>query len=150
MLLFAAGGAELSSHADAGLLPGVVLDAELHFHPGRPALRALIGARHGELAAAAPPEPRSVAELLDGYAAALADDPWLGEWPAVVAGAPEEHGPGWRLRCADGVLPLQPAGIDVWPLVATSGGAPVAVAGEWTGSALRPLTCWHRDRAVRL
>ncbi len=150
VLLFAAGGAELSSHADSGLLPGTALDAELHFYPGRPALRALIGARHGELTAAPPPAPDRVDELLDGYAAALAEDPWLGEWPAVLAGVPEEHGPGWRLRCAGGSVSLQPAGIDVWPLVATSGGSPVAVAGEWTGSALRPLTCWHRDRAVRL
>ncbi|MDN5857261.1 MAG: SWIM zinc finger family protein [Pseudonocardia sp.] len=150
VLLFAAGGAELSAHTDSGLLPGTALDAELHYYPGRPALRAVIGARHSELGAAPPPAPQPVDALLDGFAEALAEDPWLGEWPAVVTGVPEEHGPEWRLRCVTGALPLQPAGIDVWPLVATSGGAPVAVAGEWTGAALRPLTCWHRDRAVRL
>jgi len=150
LLLFAAGAAELSAHADAGLLPGTVLDAELHYYPGRPALRALIGARHGELTAAPSPIPQPVDELLDHYATALAEDPWLGEWPALLAGVPEEDGPGWRLRCAEGAVPLQPAGIDMWPLVATSGGAPVAVAGEWTGMALRPLTCWHGEQAVRL
>ncbi|MGI5129610.1 SWIM zinc finger family protein [Pseudonocardia sp. CA-107938] len=150
VLLFAAGGAELGSHPDAVLLPGTALDAELHHYPGRPPLRALIGSRHGELGTAGPPAPTTVDALLDGYATALADDPWLAEWPAVLRGVPVEDGTGWQLRCADGVVPLAVSGVDVWPLVATSGGSPVTVAGEWTGSALRPLTCWHRARAVRL
>jgi hypothetical protein len=150
VLLFAAGGAELGSHPDAVLLPGTVLDAELHFYPGRPPLRALIGGRHGELATAPAAAAGSVADLLDEYATALADDPWLSELPAVLAGVPVEHDAGWRLRCADATVPLDVGEAAVWLLVATSGGAPVPVAGEWTGTALRPLTCWHGDQAVRL
>lgn len=150
LLLFAAGGAELGSHPDAVLLPGTVLDAELHFYPGRPPLRALIGARHGELGRAPAPEAGSVADLLDEYATALAEDPWLSELPAVLAGVPVEHDAGWRLRCADAVVPLDVGEAAVWLLVATSGGTPVRVAGEWTGTALRPLTCWHGEQAVRL
>lgn len=152
LLLFAAGGAELSSHPDSGLLPGTAVDAELHRYPGRPALRALLGIRHGEVGpVGAPPAAGGVAELLAGYATALAEDPWLGEWPALLAGIPEADGRGgWRLRDAAGAVVPLAAGVDVWPLVATSGGRPVAVAGEWTGATLRPLTCWHRDQAVRL
>lgn len=148
VLLFAAGGTSLSSHPDAVLLPGTVLDADLHFYPGQP-LRALVGVRHGDLGRAGAPEAGDVGAFLDDYAAALAEDPWLVEWPAVLTGVPVS-GSGWELHSGDGALPLELSGVDIWPLVATSGGEPVPVAGEWTGSALRPLTCWHGDRAVRL
>lgn len=150
VLLFAAGGAELGSHPDSVLLPGTVLDAELHFYPGRPALRALIGARQGELGTSGAPDAASLVEVLDEYSQALAEDPWLGEWPVVLAGVPVEDDTGWRLQCTDATVPLAIGDIAVWLLVATSGGAPVTVAGEWTGAALRPLTCWHRGQAVRL
>ena len=53
------------------------------FYPGAVPLRAVVLARHdgsdGE-----PPDGGPVAGLLAGYAAALAADPWLDSWPAVL------------------------------------------------------------------
>jgi hypothetical protein len=144
---------------DAGLQPGLALDADLHFYPGQPALRALIGQRRGEPAQAPAPEPPGgLSALLDDWAAALAHDPWLASWPALVSGIPvpgeSEAGAepaGWRLADPGGLaVPLVTGETDCWPLLAISGGAPVTVAGEWSAAGLRPLTAWHGDLAVRV
>jgi hypothetical protein len=137
---------------DAALPPGVALDAEVHFYPGQPALRALIGRRGGEPEPSAAPVPDGgAAALLDDWAAALAQDPWLASWPALLSGIPVPDGAGWQLADAAGqALPLRAAGDGIWPLVAVSGGHPVTVAGEWTPGGLRPLTVWHGDQAVAL
>ena len=44
VLFFAAGGAGL----DSSLVPATVLDADLHFYPGRAGLRAAVGATYAE------------------------------------------------------------------------------------------------------
>src|SRR4029453_8313469 len=71
---------------DASLVTGTTVDAELSFYPGAPALRALVAQGHGTVEACVPPGA-TVAALLADYAAALADDPWLDTWPAVLSGA---------------------------------------------------------------
>jgi hypothetical protein len=189
---------------DAGLVPGTALHAAVHYYPGRAALRALIGERHGaperaaapvlagvpglarvpvlagapDLAAASAPAggpapaagfvavggpvpasgPASaggpaggIAGLLDDWADALAGDPWLASWPALLSGTPLPTGAGWQFADASGqVVPLLTAGTDAWSLLAISGGGPVTVAGEWSADGLRPLTAWHGDTAVPL
>ncbi len=52
-----------------------------------------------------PDGARDVAGLLDDWAAALAGDPWLTEWPALVAGTPVAPGAGWQF--------VDPAGLAV-------------------------------------
>ena len=137
---------------DAALVPGTALTADLHFYPGQPALRALIGTRHDEPGPASPPEPTGgITALLDEWAQALAADPWLANWPALLAGTPVPHGPGWLLADESGqAVTLLAADSSVWPLVAISGGAPVVIAGEWAVAGLRPLTAWHGALAVAL
>jgi SWIM zinc finger len=137
---------------DAALPPGLAIDADLHFYPGQPALRALIGNRRGEPGPAAAPAPHGeVGQLLDDWAAALAQDPWLASWPALLAGTPVPAGAGWQLADAGGrAVPLRVGGSGIWSLVAVSGGRPVTVAGEWSAGGLRPLTVWHGDQAVAL
>jgi len=137
---------------DAALRPGTALDADLHFYPGEPALRALIGQRRGGAEPApAPRRPGGITALLDDWAAALARDPWLSGWPALVSGIPVPQADGWRLADPAGpAIPLVPGEADCWPLLAISGGAPVTVAGEWSPAGLRPLTAWHGDLAVPL
>ena len=146
---FGAGG--FGGNPDAGLVPGTELHADLHFYPGQPAMRALVGARHGEpVAASQPEEADDVAGVLDRWAAALGEDPWLTEWPVVAAGVPVPGEGRWRFADGDGravpLLGAEPA----WALLAVSGGYPVAVAGEWSPSGLTPLTVWDGDRAVAL
>ena len=92
-----------------------------------------------------PPAGTTAAGLLAGYAAALAEDPWLDTWPAVLDATPARV-PRPALRDADGgALPLHPGAGDCWPLFALSGGRPLTVAGEWTPRGLWPLTGWDES-----
>jgi hypothetical protein len=130
---------------------GSGLDADLHFYPGAPPLRALVGERHGEPASGGEPAAGDIPALLAVVAAGLAADPWLTEWPFALSGVPVPAGEGWLLADAAGrTLPLLPAGDAAWTLAAVSGGVPVTVAGEWTPGGLIPLTTWHRGQAVQL
>ncbi|HWG14125.1 MAG TPA: SWIM zinc finger family protein [Streptosporangiaceae bacterium] len=150
LLSFAVGGA-FGASPDAGLAPGTQLHADLHFYPGQAAVRAVVGVRHGEPAAAAQPdEAEDVAGLLDRWAAALGQDPWLTEWPALLAGVPVPDQDRWRFTDGSGrSVPLLGPELP-WPLLAVSGGYPVALAGEWSPAGLTPLTVWHGDQAVLL
>jgi SWIM zinc finger len=136
---------------DAALTPGTELHAGLHYYPGQPPLRVAIGARRAEAPAAAPPEAAGdVATLLSGWAAALEQDPWLTEWPALLTGTPVQAGDRWYLADSSGAaLPLL-GRESLWRLLAVSGGHPVTVAGEWSPAGLTALTVWHGDQAVQL
>jgi len=159
VLSFAAAGQPL----DDSLLVGTETDADLAFYPGSVELRAVIAACHGTDPAGTdpagtgpsgtvpahvpvrPPPGTSVAGLLAGYAAALAEDPWLDIWPAVLEAIPA-RAPLPCLRDADGgAIPLHGGAGDCWPLFALSGGRPLIVAGEWTPRGLWPLTAWDED-----
>ena len=89
LLSFAAAGQPL----DDSLAVGTETDADLVFYPGAVPLRAVVLARHddsdggasgGAPLDAGPPDGGTIAGLLGGYAAALAADPWLDSWPAVL------------------------------------------------------------------
>jgi hypothetical protein len=140
-----------AQHPDASLRPGTQLPADLHFYPGRPPLRVVVGRRRGEPVLAAPPEPLlDLPGQLAEWAAMLELDPWLPEWPAVLRGVPVPGARDWHFATAAGAVPLLLSGVDPWVLAAVAGGRPVTVAGEWTEAGLRPLTVWHGDSAVQL
>jgi hypothetical protein len=152
LLSFAAAGQAL----DDSLAVGADADADLVFYPGAVPLRAAVLARHDDPAGGAPldggpPDGGTIARLLGGYAAALAADPWLDSWLAVVEIIPV-RAPAPAVRGADGgSLPLHPGAGDCWPLFALSGGRPVTLVGEWTPRGLWPLTAWDETgRAVPL
>jgi hypothetical protein len=154
VLAFAAVGQTLTTD----LVPGTIVDADLTFYPGALPLRALVAQRY------AAPIPfattlvtraagDTVGAALDGYAGAVAAEPWLERWPVLLsaAGPATDHSGRWYLRDPAGdALPLDPVVGEPWRLVAAAGGAPVAVAGELTPAGLRPLTAWVDDRLVRL
>src|SRR6266545_3060843 len=142
---------------DASLAVGTTVDAELAFYPGALALRALVARRHGGAAAAGVVPPGgTVAALLQAYAEALASDPWLDAWPALLsgvvpagAGSPPTGSGGWALVDPAGdAVPLHPAAGEPWRLAALSGGHPVTLAGEWSPLGLLPLTAWDADGRV--
>jgi hypothetical protein len=171
LLAFSVNGAW--SDPDTAMLPlGTEIDADVHFYPGQPALRALIGQRRTAPAPGtrpatgipattgrAPGGPAIAAEdgtggLLAGWADAIAADPWLTNWPALLRGTPVaaqvDSGMPWHLVDAGGAaLPLRYAE-SLWTLLAVSGGHPVTIAGEWQPDGLTPLTVWHGDQAVGL
>jgi hypothetical protein len=124
---------------DAALLPGTGADLELAFYPD--GLRALVVTSAGR--ARATPPGGTVGALLTSWAQALARDPWLDSWPAVLAGVTPSLAPRPSLRDKDGdALPLHPAAASCWPLFALSAGNPLTLAGEWSPRGLLPLTAW--------
>ncbi|HEX5296660.1 MAG TPA: SWIM zinc finger family protein [Streptosporangiaceae bacterium] len=140
VLSFAPAGAGL----DDSLTPGTDIDAALVSYPGAVPLRAIVQARHGT-AGGSPPDGDSVTGFLAGYAAALAEDPWLDTWPAVLEVTPARS-PGPAVSDAAGdAVPLHPEAGICWTLLALSGGHPVTLAGEWTPRGLWPLTAWDED-----
>ena len=163
MLLTFAGGGYWQDPETAGLRPGTELHVDLHYYPGQPPLRALVGERHGDRARGRRPEQAGdVDGLLADWAAGLELDPWLGTWPALLTGTPVPPGAGtggargtgggsrWHLVDRSGAaLPLAERE-SLWTLLAVSGGDPVTVVGEWNGRELLPLTVWHQDQAVPL
>ena len=147
VLSFAAPGLAL----DDSLIVGTDLDADLVFYPGAVPLRAVVLAKHDAATGGSPPDGDTIAGLLAGYAAALAADPWLDSWPAVLDVTPARS-PVPAVADTDGDgLPVHPGAGPCWPLFALSGGRPVTVAGEWTPRGLWPLTAWDEGgRAVPL
>ena len=150
LVLFAPNGI-FRDYANAALTPGSQVHADLHFYPGQPPLRALTGTRRAAPGPApAPPPAGDAAALLTQWAAALAQDPWLTAWPALLSGTVTLTGDHWHLVDHEGTgVPLLDEG-GLWPLLAVSAGTPVTVAGEWTPDGLLPLTVWHRNQAVAL
>ena len=118
LLSFAAAGQPL----DGSLTVGTDADADLVFYPGAVPLRAVVLARHHGSDGGPPSGLPPSGGLLAGYAAALAADPWLDSWPAVLQVTPA-RAPAPAVRDADGdALPLHPGAGDCWPLFALSGG----------------------------
>jgi len=177
LLTYAAPNGAWQDPGTARLRPGTQLHAGLHYYPGQPPLRALIGARHADPAPGAPPAPADgVDAQLTQWSAALAQDPWLTTWPVLLAGTPSPPaaaGPGgapgaggarranglaWPGNPAKGWYFADGAGTalpladreSLWTLLAVSGGRPVTVAGEWHPDGLVALTTWHGDNAVTL
>lgn len=150
LLTFAANG-NFGGNADAAPAPGTELHAGMHFYPGQPAVRAVTGTRRGQSDMTGCPEGAGgVTSLLEQWAAALEQDPWLTEWPALLTGTPVTAGGKHFLVDSSGLaLPLLAAD-SMWTLLAVSGGRPVVVAGEWGPAGLTALTVWHDDRAVLL
>jgi hypothetical protein len=146
VLTFGAGGRQ----PDRSLVRGTAIPADLHFYPGQPPLRGLVGQVHGDvvrLPGVTPgPRPRTIARLLDDHAAARAEDPWLTVWPTLLDVCPARGGGQWRLVDEDGdSLPLRGGREWLWPVLAVSGGAVVTVAAELADGRLLPLGAWPRQ-----
>lgn len=151
--------------ADLSLPVGLVVEADLAYHPGARPLRAVLGPGAGPPAPPVPgggvPPGVTVGGAMAEYGAALAGDPWLDSWPVVLADVVPVPGPeGWRLADADGDAdcgdgegggwipvhaPGSAAGPGLWRLAAVSGGRPVTVFGECGHRGFAPVTVWDAD-----
>jgi SWIM zinc finger len=131
---------------DTSLEVGTSVHADLHRYPG-PALRALVGVRHGEPLDAARPPAADVAGACDEIGSILVGEPWLDRVPATVRGAVTQSGSGWVLTDDTGSLPLL-GGRSMATLLAISGGEPVDVTVEWTPRGVVPLTIHLPDRSI--
>ena len=147
LLDFAAFGESLAEEPAVGS----VLHADLHHFPARVPLRALVGVEHGpaEEDESGPPASTVAGTLADaGWA--IAHEPWLERWPAVVLATPAPcHQHGWALVDDTGALPIvgTPA---LLTLLAVSGGRPVVVSGEHRADGFVPLAVRSHDRTAVL
>jgi hypothetical protein len=146
----------LLDHAFAGRgfeqvwFPGTAVDATLAFFPGASPLRALAVER-GEASDAAaagaalhgPADDASSDAPWRQVAERVAACPWTTLHPLLLRGTVVEivEGRAW-LRQGDAAWPLHLADAPLWLLLACTGGAPVTLAAEWDGRAIRPLTAW--------
>lgn len=127
---------------------GRTLDADLAYHPGAMPLRAALGQRHGPPGPGCVPQGVGVAAALDTYGETLRADPWVDEWPVVLAGVvPVPSATGWQLADAEGdcALPVDRRRLgtpSLWRLPAVSGGHPVTVFGTLGHRGFSPLTTW--------
>ena len=132
---------------EMSVMPGTEFDAELCFYPGSLPFRAAIKDRSD-----AQPLDTTIAHSADatmpdalaGYAAALAADPWLRQWPIDLADArPARSGERWFIADRDdNPLPLDPgfAGSGrFWDWLSITGAEPAGVVLEWDGEAATPI-----------
>lgn len=142
VLLFSINGAPY----EMTVAPGMELDADVHFYPGRPALRALIGNRRDERARTTglAYAGGTVAAARDAWADAIAADPWLDLWPVALRGRvgvrPDSRRPQFALVDAEGIG-LRVTGPEplLWQAAAISGGAPATWFGEMRPDGFNPL-----------
>lgn len=124
---------------------GACLKATLVFYPGNSPLRALVLDDAQPLSEAARPAPDGLDAALETLSRAVAANPW--QWPRPLLlgdGVPRRDGQGWALQDAGRrSLGLRIRDADGWRLMAESGGAPLALFGEWDGDRLRPLSVWN-------
>ena len=148
LLDFAPPGAPLSPRP----APGMAFEASLAFHPSATPLRALLEAPGEVSGAPGTFGSGGVGEALRSVASAVALNPWLEEWPVVLASAVIDgrDGGAWTAGTADGALPLGGSSGARWRLLAVSGGRPVSLFGLWDGDVLTPLAAGDGERTVAL
>lgn len=139
---------------DTSLEVGTAVRADLHRYPG-PALRALVGLRHGDPVDAVAPPAHTVASACDEIGSMLVAEPWVDRLPvtvhANVVNQPARS--GWALSDDTGSLPILDAGArSVDPslamLLAVSEGRPVDLTVEWTPHGVVPLAIHLADRTI--
>ncbi len=141
LLSFAVPGAGL----DESVAVGQVLHAAVHRYPGAAEHRVLLGEQWpvGDRTAVAAGASEPVAAVERRWAAQVAADPWASRMPAVLRAVPvppTRSGEPWHLADVDGsAVRLVPTPTEPWPLLAASGGWPVAVFGEWGPTGFAPV-----------
>ena len=91
--------------------------------------------------------------FLTDYAAALAAQPWLAHYAAVLHSIQPFVEKNGRFALADisgKMLPLSVPERTGWALIALSGGNPISVFGEWNGQMFRPLSAVAEGRLADL
>lgn len=144
--------AHQSQPIDASLVQGLVLQGELVYFPGAHPLRAIFKDKKVVNEIIVPEGYESVNDLLDHYAAALGNNPWLDDFPAILENAtPARVNEGWILMDSQGLCVLMPASHpSAWELFALGGGGPLTIFGTWNGFRFTPLAAWEAERLVNL
>lgn len=123
---------------DGVWLDGMSYRADVMFHPGSVRLRAQVVSQ-SDPADGIWPES-TVAEAIDRASGWLALNPWLLSVPMLIDRCTPHRAPaGWQATTDAGAFELQLHDEAGWALLASSGGHPMRMLGEWDGLALRPV-----------
>lgn len=120
------------------------------FYPSQYPLRAFINEFRDEESSHKYIIGRTIIQSIEHYASALAENPWLMQYPFVLDDViPVRDEQDWILREVDGTyLPLSVAFEHNWSLLSLSGGYPIQVIGEWDGESFYPTGAMVDKRYV--
>lgn len=119
--------------------PGTAFHADLCFYPGAFPLRAVAkDLPRGLRALSTLPFPGTVSDMLDTYAQALGQNPWLPFLPVQLGGVVPvlDKGDLFLVDAEKRMIPVHCHSGSPWELLARSGGAEIYVFGEWDGLVL--------------
>jgi uncharacterized Zn finger protein len=135
---------------DTTLQLGCRIHAELVYYPSAYPLRAFIRQTLAEPTQGRPISGESIRESVEKYSDALSQNPWLPQYPFLLAAVIPVRYPGqWILREVEGVyLPIVHNFDQRWSLLAVSGGHPMQVMGEWDGGRYLPTGAFAEGRFV--
>jgi hypothetical protein len=150
LLHFSAGNQPLESSPQTGTR----VEGSICFYPGAHPLRALF---RSPPATAGPlselPPGGTIHVMLNEYARALARDPWLERWPAMLESVTPEVrvSPEGVVSCLvcdtdQRRLPLTLEQETAWQLISVAGGRAISLFGEWDGQHVTPLTVANDGR----
>lgn len=143
--------AHRSQALDMSLSTGLILRGEMIYFPGAYPLRGIF---RDPQPVASPFTPQGCADLqefLDDYSSALAQNPWIELYPALLEKVLPRRSEDQRWMIADvedRLLPLTRHFSAGWELLALSGGAPLSLFGLWDGFEFNPLAAWMEGRRV--
>lgn len=127
------------------LVPGMQQSGTLRFWPGAFPMRAEASEMTGDSVPIAqrPPGAETIEQMFDEVASALSRQPWLDRFlVGLYDVVPTTSDDGaWHVLDRQGAA-LRLAGGPFWQILATSGGRPLDVFGEWNGRTLRLLGTW--------
>jgi SWIM zinc finger len=137
---------------DITWIPGSLVTAESIFFPSSYPLRAIAIDRQ---------EPKQYEKIacdgtiemaIDRYMQALIQNPWLDIFPLLIKDVtPSYHDGNWSIQDLDGnYLPLELPDVRGWQILASSGGEPIILAGEWNGQKLKPLGIWDESGFLQI
>ena len=127
--------------------------ARLNYFPSNFPLRGvLFSIEPVKLLEARIPAFDSIEKFLDQYARALAKNPWLTDFPCSLSQVRVMyHGEDFYLVDEQKhMLKLRGEESFLWSLLATSGGYPMTIFGEWNGTAVNPSSYVEKGRVVSL
>jgi SWIM zinc finger len=122
---------------------GQAFNGEIVYFPAAHPLRALVKTQKGAVALF--DEPRgyvSLERFFDNYSKALAQNPWIYDFPCYLEEVTPviEKGKLYMVDNEKKYLEALPRDNIAWKLVALSGGNPISIFGEWSGEYMIPLS----------
>ena len=132
---------------------GTEFKGELIYYPGTYPLRAIVKRQQPATAEITDfTRATTIHQFMEQYTVAVAGNPWLLDFPAVLSEVTPiiEKDQLYVVDKAQHQIPVLDKKLMGWKLLALSGGTPISIFGEWTGTVLVPLSACVNGRFVEL